>query len=366
MLLEEERIAVSEQKTQAGERARFGEATMSVWKADATSYCDVTGQTGGVFGDNTGMGDDSDSPAFSVLQERSNQDVTDRMFVFLEGATDSVDMTDSLDAILDAMRKGELNATVNKDNKTAIGMFVRASGRLAHTRSRVTDVQGMEAQLHKTAESLVEDALNSVIEIGIHQARRDYLWWLLHDNAASASQLDWFLSTDIPYGEQLVRLDALQGTVELLSAARAIHTPWERLQSLLTGALTFYRDPTQGSHLRPNFVMPLPPFVRSSSTLLSGIVDGPAPASWKLHLQNQAGAARVALLLQHNALDPEAPDELCIPKELLKSAPEHVAAAPSLESGKHHLFTPCEYTASPLDAQYVTYIGRCDKWSWVS
>ena len=114
------------------------------------------------------------------------------------------------------------------------------------------------------------------------------------------------VAKDIAAVEQITRLEALQATVELLSAARAVHTPWERLQSLLTTSLAHYRQQVEACVVRPNFVMPLPPFVRSSSSLLAHLADGPAATSWMLHMHNPAGASRVALLLQHSLLDPEA------------------------------------------------------------
>jgi len=349
LFMEEEKLESNSQ--QKGEADRFGEATMA-WNGSAeTTAAAVTG----VFGEP--IEGDHTSGSGTQLQERVQLDVTDRLSVFLEGSTDLVDLTDTLDAVLEALKKGDLTATVSKDNKTQLGNFVRAAGRLSHQRSRNQDVSEAETALHATMETLLAAPLPAVLEITIHRASRDYAWWLLHDNAAASAQLEWFLEKEIPVAVQACRLEALQATVELLSAARAVHTPWERLQSLLTTSLAHHRREVESCAVRPNFVMPLPPFVRSSSSLLAHLADGPAATSWMLHLQNAAGASRVALLLQHSLLDPEASEDLDLPKEML---PEGV----ELDFMPKQGLLKAEPAVNPLDVKYVTYLGRCDQWRW--
>jgi len=355
LFLEEEKASSSAAEQGESEKNRFGEATMATWGGDATNF-DVTGgaQTD-MFGEKT-IGQ---AVGGVELQERENLDMTDRLCVFLEGATELVDLSDTLDAILEALRTGDLVATVNKDNKTAIGNFVRAAGRLAHQRSRNGDVSELEETVKSTMERLLEDSLTHVLEISIHRANRDFSWWLLRDNAATSAQLEFFLARDVSVQEQVSRLQALQATVELLSMARSVHTPWERIQSLLATSLTFHRQRVNGSEVRPNFVMPLPPFVRSSSSLLMSLSDGPSATSWMLHLQNQSGAARVALLLQQSLMDPEASEDLNLPEALL---PVEIETETGFQ--KQNLLKAQDFTPNPLDIRYVTYVGRCDNWQW--
>ena len=83
-----------------------------------------------------------------------------------------MDLADTLDAILEALKNGELSASVSKDNKTQLGNFVRSAGRLAHQRNRNHNVAEGEAALHAAMEALLAAPLPAVIEIGTHRASR--------------------------------------------------------------------------------------------------------------------------------------------------------------------------------------------------
>jgi len=258
-----------------------------------------------------------------------------------------------------------VRCTVNKDNHTKIGVFIRRVGRLAHERLRLSSVQELEGELGRLLEEIVENSLQSVLEIGCLQAGRDYRWWMLRDNAASSTQLEWFLATNVQQPERIRRLGAVQRTVELLSASRAVHTPWERLQSLVATSLTYQQEKLTAQAMpepavQPDFIMPLPPFVRSSSTLLSGLVDGPPARAWMMQLKTQS-CARSVLLLQESALSLPATEDLRLAQEQLPVNTPFSIDSSSMEE----IFDETkDSNAKLLDAKYIAYVGRFNKCSW--
>lgn len=237
---------------------------------------------------------------------------------------------------------------MNKHNQTEIAAFTRAATQLCHEKPRLSENEVVERQqeLGQQMETIMQHAGAAVVEAGTHRVRSDLTSWLSHEISASSAQLQWFESTDGSLASQLERLSKLQAAVQLLDLALAVHTPWERLQSLLLAVLEhLQRNQSPGL---AHFMLQLPAFVRSSSNLL-GSLNEKLAESWQLRSHCQAGAQECVLLVsQSEALDALASEDLHAPGS---EAVDEPAGKPS-------------QVEDLLNPEYTVYAAIKEECSW--
>jgi len=352
--IEEEQTIALEQRSNGGAAAMFRDTTCV-----QTSQGDNT-----VFGgaDLNGTGDVTHH--VGRFASRPNLDFTDRLAEFAEGAQDIDDLADSLDAVLEAVKKGQIKPCVNKHNQTEIAKFTRTAIQLSHERSRLVEhvAAAQTNKLASTMESIVERSVQAVAQAGLHRVLQDYMAWFTLGISVSSSQLQWFQAADSSLEVQLSRVASLHYAVQLLDTALAVHTPWERLQSLLLAALQYLqRNDIHNTQSTTQIVLPLPAFVRSSSNLLSGLAERFAD-SWKMRaVHHENSDEHVLLLTQNETLDLSGDSEELQTSEEISGCPGWNSAAPVHGDGVSKSERDVKDLLNP---EYSVYVGVKQKCIW--
>ena len=197
-------------------------------------------------------------------------DFTERLWDYVKDANGLADMLRALGPVLRAMRAGEVQPVVHRDNNTAIAAVARQCLVAGGADALAALMRGVGSQIE------------AIAELGVARARRALQKYLVSQELCTPRQLAPLLDGARPLPVQLENACRLRNVVEVACLAQSFaDLPHAQLRELVAAALEFYgaAEATQV----PVFTIALPAFSEPSSKVRQ-LCTSITPASWQLVL----------------------------------------------------------------------------------